>query len=247
MLIAHKAPQKHRLKGSVMRREELTGAECERLYDLFAKSYLHIDRATFDRDQAEKDWVLLLSDTTGAVQGFTTLKLYELTLQGRPLRAVFSGNTIIDRGFWGEQELVTTWCTWMAELKSQRPRVPLYWFLVCSGYRTYLYLPLFFRRFFPRCDEATPEFEGTLIDALGQMKFRHEYGDGIVRVAKPRECLRAELATPRSAKLKSPHVRFFFDKNPGCFRGDELVCVTEFSLENTKRLAHEAARKVLLC
>src|SRR5688572_30280380 len=132
-----------RLFGRVIPQQQIDSALADRLYELFARYYLHLDRATFDRDQAEKDWVLVLCDSSGAVQGFTTLKLYELEILGRRLRAVFSGNTIIDQAYWGEQELVATWGRFMAHLKRQMPALPLYWFLICSGYRTYLYLPLF--------------------------------------------------------------------------------------------------------
>jgi hypothetical protein len=108
-----------------------------------------------------------------------------------------------------------------------------------------MYLPLFFAEFYPRHDRATPEFEQALIDTLGRMKFPDEYRDGVVQVSSPRECLRADLALPRPAKQQNPHVRFFFERNPGALRGDELVCVTEFSLANTKRLAHKMAGEVL--
>jgi hypothetical protein len=240
-----KAPPSAKLAGRVVARQDVDAGLTERLYELFSRFYIHVDRRAFDRDQAEKDWVLLLSDAAGQVQGFTTLKQYNVAVQGQRVRAVFSGNTIIDREFWGEQELVATWCRFMAGLKREAPGLPLYWFLICSGYRTYLYLPLFFQEFFPRHGRETPAFEAALIDALGKTKFPDEYRDGVVHVRQPRECLRPDLAAPRQAKLGNSHVQFFFQRNPGCFRGDELVCVTEFSLENTKRLAHSAAREVL--
>jgi hypothetical protein len=218
----------------------------DQLYQLFAGHYLQTDRAVFDRDQREKDWVLLLSDADNIVRGFTTLKLYDLEMDGRPLRVVFSGNTIIERRYWGEQELVWTWCRFMARLKGERPALPLYWFVICSGYRTYLYLPLFYREFFPRYDSPTPLREQRMIDTLGRMKFAGEYQDGVVRGERPRECLQPGLAVPDSHKLRNPHVAFFLKKNPGYLAGDELVCITEFSLENTKRLAHRIACDVLL-
>lgn len=234
-----------KLRGRVVPRAQVNGLLSERLFQLFSHYYLHVDRASFERDQAEKDWVLLLDDAHGIVQGFTTLKLYELTVLGRPVRALFSGNTIIDQAYWGETELVAAWCRFMARLKREALAVPLYWFLISSGYRTYLYLPLFFHDFFPRHDRATSEFEQTLIDTLGRRKFPDEYRDGVVHVARPRECLRPELALPRATKRANPHVSFFFEKNPNCLRGDELVCVTEFSLANTRRLAYSAARAIL--
>jgi hypothetical protein len=233
------------LAGHVIGRQAIDACLTNRLYELFARFYAHPDRAAFERDQDEKDWVLLLSDADGVVQGFTTLKLYELEVLRRRIRAVFSGNTIIDRQFWGEQELVASWCRFIAGLRHEDLATPLYWFLICSGYRTYLYLPLFFHDFYPRYDRPTPAFERALIDTLGRMKFREEYRDGVVHVAMPRECLTPELAVPRPSKLNNPHVRFFLEQNPGYLDGDELVCVTEFSLENTKRLAHAMAREVL--
>ena len=236
---------KGKLTGQVVPRQLVDQSLTDRLFELFARYYQQVDRVRFDRDQSEKDWVLLLFDAQGAVQGFTTLKVCQAEVLGRQIRAVFSGNTIIAPDFWGEQELVATWCRFMARLKLERSNQPLYWFLICSGYRTYLYLHLFFHEFFPRYDRPTPEFERELIDSLGRMKFPEEYRQGIVHVSRPRECLAAELAQPRPAKHNNPHVRFFFERNPGCCQGDELVCVTEFSLENTKRLAHVMAQEVL--
>ena len=228
------------LQGTVLARETVDGAVVERLYELFVAYYHDVDRSMFDRDWEEKDWALLLRDVEGTVRGFTTMKLYDLDIFGCRVRAVFNGNTITDQACWGEQELVRTWCRFMAELKMDAPSVPLYWYLISSGFRTYLFLPLFFRDFVPRCDRQPAAFEAELRDYLGRMKFPEEYRDGMIRVAKPRECLRPELAVPSPAKLRNAHVRFFVEQNPGYLRGDELVCLAEYSLENTRRTARKA-------
>jgi hypothetical protein len=233
-----------RLAGSIVARTAIDSELAGRLYSLFAQYYDRVDRRTFDRDLEDKDWVLLLEDGCGTVQGFTTLRLYELTFRSLQIRAVFSGNTIIDRSYWGGQELVRCWCRFMARLKLEAADTRLYWFLICSGYRTYLYLPLFYRSFYPRCGCNTPEFEQALIDFLGRMAFPDEYRNGIVRVAEPRECLQTELAVPAAHKQSNTHVRFFVERNPGYLRGDELVCLTEFSYENTKGLARRAFDEV---
>ena len=240
------ASRRSALRGQVLPVTDMDRELEERLFQLFSRYYLHVDRSQFEHDQAEKDWVLLLSDGHGQVQGFTTLKRYEVEVQDRRLQVVFSGNTIIDRAYWGSQELVATWCRFMARLLKDNPALPLYWFLISSGYRTYLYLPLFLHRFYPRFSCPTPPFESQLIDSLGKSKFPDEYADGVVRVSTPRECLVPELAAPESGKRDNPHVRFFLERNPGAWRGDELVCVAEFSLENTRRLAHTMARQVLI-
>lgn len=232
------------LTGTVRPRENLARSDIDQLYALFERHYSCVSFADFARDLAEKDWVLELRDSLGAVRGFTTMKLYERRVLGRPLRAVFNGNTIIDPAFWGEQELVRVWCRFMAGLEAMAPEVPLYWYLICSGYRTYLFLPLFFESFHPKVGVDGTTVEGRLCDYFGQLKFPREYREGVVHVTKPRECLLPELAVPSEAKLRNPHVRFFVERNPGYLRGDELVCMAEFSVSNTRRMARQALLEV---
>lgn len=229
-----------RLQGSLRARAEVPPNEVDRLHELFARHYRHVDRETFDRDWEEKDQAILLRDGTGELQGFTTLKLHEIELGGKRLRAVFSGNTIIEPAFWGDLELVRVWCAAMARFKACDPSIPLYWYLISSGFRTYLYLPLFFREFFPRFDAPTPPFAERLIDLLGRLRYPTEYSGGVIHVTSPRECLRPDLAVPGDARIRNPHVRFFLERNPGFLKGDELVCIAEYSPENTRRSAREA-------
>ena len=234
-----------RLRGHVMPTREIDCATQDQLYELFRQYYTHVDHAAFLRDQAEKEWVLLLTDHDGELRGFTTMMSYDVEVEGRDVRAIFSGNTIIDRDHWGGQELVRTFGRFLASVKRQQPELPLYWFLICSGFRTYLYLPLFYREFFPRYDMPTPRFESKLIDKLGELKFPAEYCHGVVHVNTPRECLRDDLAIPSPAKMRNPHVRFFVEQNHDYRHGNELVCVAEYSLGNTRGLANTTAREIL--
>ena len=227
----------NQLTGSVICRSDVDSVTRDELYRLFFRYYQKINRAAFDQDLDEKDWVLLLRDSAGVVQGFTTMKLYDLRYEGNRIRAIFSGNTIIEKQYWGDIALMKTWGKFMARRKCEYPDIPLYWYLICSGYRTYLFLPFFFKDFYPCNNKLTPEYEKKLIDALGSMKFPHEYKDGIVRVSSPRECLQPDLAVPPERKLKNPHVRYFVENNPDYLLGNELVCITEFSIENNMRLA----------
>ena len=52
---------------------------------------------------------------------------------------------------------------------------PLYWYLISKGYRTYRFLPVFFREFYPRHDVATPPVEAAVLYALGRRKFGDSY------------------------------------------------------------------------
>ena len=235
----------NRLTGYVVRRDHLDRDATDRLFGLFTTHYTHVEREVFDHDLEAKDWVLLLEDETGQFRGFTTLVVYDLEVMGRRVRAAFNGNTVIDHDCWGQQELVRIWTRFMAERKAEAPEVPFYWYLISSGYRTYMYLPLFYREFYPRYDRPTPEFHRRLIDKLGRSKFPGEYHDGVIHVARARECLRGDLAEVPEHKRRKPHVRFFLESNPGYRRGDELACAAEFRLENIRGFPHEIARQVL--
>lgn len=226
-----------------MARTSLTLRERLELLELFRAHYAHVSRETFERDLDAKHHVLLLRDPEGGIRGFTSMRLGELVHQGRAIRTVFSGNTIIDPAHWGDMALVTTWCEFMAELKRERPHVALYWYLIASGFRTYLFLPLFFRRFTPKVGASADPFATSLLERLGNRDFPAEYADGIVRPATPRECLDSDLAIPTTRRLANPHVRFFLEANPGYLRGDELVCLAEYSFANTRRAARAALER----
>jgi hypothetical protein len=226
-----------KLTGSVIERNKIDLATRGVLYDLFFRYYQKVDKVTFHEDLEEKDWILILKDEFNVIQGFTTMKLYTLSYQGEDIRVIFSGNTIINREHWGEVELMKTWGKFMAQRKCEYPSTRLFWYLICSGYRTYLFLPFFFNTFYPCTNKETPQYEKELIDILGFMKFPKEYRNGIVEVTSPRECLVPDIAIPSVRKLNNPHVSFFLESNPDYLVGNELVCITEFSLENNMRLA----------
>ena len=185
----------------------------------------------FERDLADKDWVLLIEED-GALRGFSTLLLYETRHGGEELTVVYSGDTIMDRRGWSSSALSRCWIGSVRALRRLHPGGRLYWLLLSSGFRTYRFLPVFWREFHPRFD-ATPEpklrerLELLATERLGARYLRER---GIARLDPP-QVLRPELRVlpPRS---DDPHLAFFLERNPGWQGGDELVCLTEICFEN---------------
>jgi hypothetical protein len=236
---------RERLTGDVVPAADLTGRDVEAMFAVYARLYERVGEADFRRDLAEKQWVLLLrSGPGGAIRGFTTLMLLEVRVHGEPLRVVFSGDTGIDPAYWGGQVLVKAWARFMGTLLARDPGRRLYWFLISKGYRTYLYLPLFFHAFFPRVDAPTPPFERDLIATLGALKYPRDFDParGVIAFPESHGHLRPALADTPGHRRDHPHVRFFLDRNPGYARGDELACVAEISPGNMRGLA----RRMLL-
>jgi len=174
------------------------------------------------------------------VQGFSTLMRISATLDEEPIVAFFSGDTIIDRSYWGETILSRIWAQVVFgevdALERASPGTRAFWFLICSGYKTWRFLPLFFRRFYPTADEPTPPTHQRILDTLGARKFGDQYvaGSGIVRfhTATP---LRRGVADLTDERLRDPHVAFFARANPGHADGDELACLAELSRTNLTR------------
>src|SRR5687767_10331016 len=213
-----------RLTGRVLPRAELSDTELLAMFEIFSRHYEQVTWLAFLRDLQAKDYVILLEDAiTGEPRGFSTQQIIRV----HGVRAIFSGDTIIDRAYWGEQELVRTWCRFAGQVLATAPDVPLYWFLISKGYRTYLFLPLFYREFFPRRDVAVPPYKKALMDALAFHKFGDAYDPrtGVVRFPRSQGHLARDLAEVPPARRKHPDVEFFLSRNPGYAAGDELVCL----------------------
>jgi hypothetical protein len=220
----------------------LTDVERDAMHALMTEHYEAVPRDRFDADLARKDEVLMLHDQRGGLRGFTTLAWNPAGLfpEGDIL---FSGDTIIDRSCWGSQELVRAFCRraggW--RLKSGRP---LFWFLLSKGHRTYLYLPLFARRFHPHPEQMEPAWE-----ELASRVARGLFGDawspdeGVIRFPASHGHLRGDIAATSRERRKNPWVHFFLERNPGFATGEELVCLTEMRTENLRRGALAAFRE----
>jgi len=219
---------------------ELSTAHHDRMYELMSAHFDRVTRENFEHDLSEKQWVILLRDSvSGEIQGFSTLMLLDAVILGEPIKAVFSGDTIVHRDYWGETELASVWGQFILSLIERYRGTKFYWFLISKGYRTYRFLPVYFKEFFPRFDKETPEFEGLLMEVLAERKFPHHYLPelGILRFDDDKDRLKPELAEVNELRKKDPHVAFFPDRNPGYVNGDELVCVAELSEENLKPIA----------
>src|SRR5262245_9277471 len=204
------------LVGRTVATAELGARERDAMRCLLGRYFEGVQPGQFEADLAEKEWAILLHDAAGELRGFSTLMRLRQVVDGRPVLAFFSGDTIIERDFWGDDELPRQWGRLVLPLAAAEPDADAYWFLICSGYKTYRFLPVFYREFYPTGRCATPPAVRRIIDALAVAKFGAAYdaGRGVVRLARATPLRRgvAEI-TPR--RLRDPHVAFFAAANPG--------------------------------
>jgi hypothetical protein len=203
---------------------------------LYLKNYEGTSEALFRCDLAEKDEAIVLYSGTELV-GFTTLRVYLETYSGTQVRIVYSGDTIVDQKSWGQQELAFAWIARIGEIKAQMPDLPLYWFLLVKGHRTFKYLPVFGKSFFPHWEIDRSDLK-PLADQLAAASFGHDYNpdSGVVEFSKSRGHLTPSIAEPTKEDLAKEATSFFLSKNPGYRSGHELVCLCELELANMKPL-----------
>jgi hypothetical protein len=222
-------------------RTDLGEAQTAQMYALYARYYDAVTPARFQEDLSDKRWVIVLNEDA-QLRGFTTVTLDEVVAEGSRRRAVFSGDTIIDHRYWGEQALTDAFCRLAGSLKAMEPATPLYWFLISKGYRTFRYLNLFARRYFPHPEQETPPEIAACLDSLASRRFGAAWlgQQGLVRFAQSHGHLKPQWAGVREGLRRHEDIRFFLERNPGYAHGDELACIAELTGENLRGRAARA-------
>jgi hypothetical protein len=204
-------------------------------FTLFSAAYENALRDRFDRDLDEKQHVILLHDRdSGALRGFSTVLVREVASSRGPATLVFSGDTVIDRDYWGQKRLQVAFLRLLVTLKLRAPARPLYWFLLSKGYRTYLLLANAFPRAVPRVGTHDDEVLRGLLDRFAAERFGAQYdrASGVVRYATPHERVRDGIAPLTAESLANRHVRFFVERNPEHASGVELACLADVRLRD---------------
>ncbi len=221
--------------------DALRGEEIAHMFALMERYYDGVDRTVFERDLFEKDSCVLLRDELGSIRGFSTQKRVTLDLDGETIHGVFSGDTIVDRAHWGSLALHRTFAQHFFAIGRAYPA--FYWFLISKGYKTYKFLPTFFRAYYPRYDKSTPAREASIMRAFAHAANPEAYDEasGVFRYRTEKDRLKSGVADIVGARKNDPHIAFFERANPGYLRGDDLVCLADLREENLL----PAARRLL--
>lgn len=221
-------------------------------FALFRATYEGTSRERFEHDLAEKQHVILLHDReSGALKGFSTVLVRAVDSPRGPATVVFSGDTVIDRAYWGQKQLQLAFARLLAKLKLEAPARPLYWFLISKGYRTYLLLANAFPCAVPRDGSADDPALRAMLDTLAAERFGAQYDAeaGVVRYDTPHERVRDGIAPVTETALRNRHVRFFVERNPEHAAGVELACLADVRLRDlaraTVRICVAQARRAL--
>ena len=222
---------------------DLGPARRDEMYRLLEAHFADADRETFERDLDEKDLAILPEDAVGRVVGFSTFEARVRHVLGSDVLVIYSGDTIVSSEHRHQTELPRTFISLAMGAADASP-LPAWWLLVCSGYKTYRYLPLFFREFHPSLGADRTDLRA-MTDALALARFgeRYDAATGIVSLPGA-SALREGVADVDSRRLADPAVRRFLELNPGHAHGDELACVVRIARDNLTRAGERMVRVV---
>lgn len=219
--------------GAIEAVDGLTPGDRRQLWQLFTSHYDGAEQTQFDRDLAEKQWIITLRQADARLVGFSTQVL--IPVSGYPQCLVlYSGDTVVAAPYRSSTALAGYWGALSLQLIDAYPEQELYWFLISKGYKTYRFLPVFFREYYPKKGCVVPPRAAAMLDAVAHAKFGDRY-DSVRRVIMASEngCrLRPDVAPIDPARLNDRHVRYFVDANPGHARGDELCCLAPLRRDN---------------
>jgi len=216
-------------------RANLSPSQEEEMFLLLNRHFAGVSPEQFARDLAEKNLALRLRRGEELV-GFSTLLAYSTSVAGEALNVIYSGDTIVTPGAWGSSALPRAWVAGVESLRATLPPGRCFWLLLTSGFRTYRFLPVFWREFHPCFSAPTPPDKQRLLAQLARERFgaQFEVATGVVRFDHPQR-LRSRLTEIPAGRACDPHIDFFHKRNPGYPNGDELVRLTEINPENLTR------------
>ena len=238
-----------KLKADIVSAKILHPEKLDDMWALFNRYYDDIERGRFESDLSKKSHVILLRDSGDrSLQGFSTLELIPGSILGKSFLAIYSGDTIISKAYWGQTALQRAFTGYTLKYMVRYPTIPVYWFLISKGYKTYLLLSRNYVEHWPRWEHATPPFQRAVIDTLGFNKFGDSWKRdlGVLKFDKPQGKLKEEVAPiDRDLLRQFRDIQFFTEANPGHLEGDELCCLGRVNPAFIANFAMRTSRKLL--
>lgn len=227
------------LKGFVKPIGEYGESEIAAMYGLMSRFYDNTDEAVFRRDFSDKDYCLALYHETDGLVGFTTQKVMEISVDGKTVHGMFSGDTIIHKAYWGDIELFRVWARFWFDFAEKYE--DFYWFLICKGYKTYRILPLFWAEFYPNYRCETPEYAKKIIDAYAKKLYPDEYNpeSGVVEYRSVKDKLKSGVADVGEREMKNKDTAYFCRVNPNYTEGCDLACMARIDRAALKKRVAE--------
>lgn len=221
-----------RLRAETVTVSRLDQEAREQMFEVFMDYYESVSYERFLEDLHGKDDVILLIDSQDRIQGFSTMKNLDLTVRGRKVYGLFSGDTVVARAYWGQRVLGQAFLRYLLARKARHPFAPYYWFLISKGYKTYLLMANNFEQHAPRFEREMSRWERAVLDAMAASLYPHEYDPRTNLITFPAshgQVRRGVADISPTLRESYPRIDFFAKMNPTWAEGSELACIARMT------------------
>lgn len=217
------------------------------MFNVFRRYYDNVSEEQFKKDLMNKDAVFVLFDKKEKkVRGFSTI----VELNCNSNRGFFSGDTIIEKEYWGQGTLGVAFLKYLFVEKLKNPFKPLYWFLISKGFKTYLLMANNFSNHYPRFEKETDSKHREILSSFAKKLYPNEFIEelGIISFKENIKDSLKDCVAPITEEMKKENARinFFATKNKGWQRGDELCCIAEMTLTMPFKYQYKKIKKNLM-
>ena len=207
--------------------DHISVKEIRDMFKVFCRYYENTSLEQFVADLSKKAGAFIIRrKVDNAIVGFSTMGIYHMTVDGKRIRGIFSGDTILEKEYWGSRAMNAAFVKRLLWEAIKDPLTPQYWFLISKGYKTFLLLSRNFPDYYPH-----PERENThlkhIVEAycdemflgyLNRDRMVLDFGDGY-------NCLKTDVTPITDEQREQADIAFFEQCNPDWTRGTELPCV----------------------
>ncbi len=208
--------------------EKITDDDVKAMHDVFIKYYHNADYQTFVKDLKKKIGAIMVKKDDGTIIGFSTIGIIEKAIDNQKCLGIFSGDTVIEKEYWGLPNLQTAFLRFLIKTRIKCPTVNLYWFLITKGYKTYLLMANNWRNYYPRYDRQNDEKRKKIVKIFSNHFFEGYYDEksGLLKFGEGYQKLKENVAEiTDELREKYPKIAFFEEVNPTWREGTELPCI----------------------
>lgn len=226
--------------------ERISINDVKQMYDVFSQYYEHTSVETFLADLSKKNGVILIrTRRQKRVVGFSTIVNMKFNVGENRGRGVFSGDTIIEKDYWGNSALQMAFYRYVIRQKFKSPSTPVFWLLISKGYKTYLLLANNFVTYYPNPENRYSELDAVVRSYCDELFPGHfDPKRGLLDFGETAQRLRDDVADiSDDLRSRYPKIRFFEKRNPTWDQGTELPCVGVINFRALTSFAFKSLRK----
>ncbi len=219
---------------AVFKENQLSDELKEQMWQLYVENYNDVTRQEFEKDLKKKNKLFIGCDKhTKEFAGFSAMEFYTEYVNGKKISVIYSGDTMIKKQYWGQKGLHNRFYIEALKHKLTHLSTPLYWFMVCMGYKTYLIMAKNSLEYWPNYNKKTPEDNLQVLNTIAGNKFGNAYDPSLNIInTKGVGCtLDPSVARITKTVLEIPEVSFFIKRNPKYAEGAELANISHLNLK----------------